>query len=128
MFMTVLIVDDSRIMRANVKSHFEEMRIPCDYVEAANGMLALAQMKEQKIDLILLDWNMPQMSGFEFLKKVREMPECKTLPIIMVTSESSKYNVIEALKAGATDYIIKPIDGVIFKEKLRKLNLGARTQ
>ena len=119
----VLIVDDSRIMRNIVKHTFLEMKIPCDFVEAANGLEALDQLESNKLHLILLDWNMPELSGLDFLKKVRTMDQYKNLPIIMVTSESAKYNVIEALKAGATDYIIKPVNEKIFMEKLSKITL-----
>jgi two-component system chemotaxis response regulator CheY len=120
---TVLVVDDSRIMRNIVKNTFSEMHIPCDFLEAANGKEALRQLKGQKVHLILLDWNMPELSGIDFLKQVRTMDEYKDLPIIMVTSEAAKYNVIEALKSGATDYIIKPVNEKIFTEKLSKITL-----
>jgi two-component system chemotaxis response regulator CheY len=118
---TVLVVDDSRIMRNIVKNTFSEMHIPCQFVEAGNGVEALQQVENQNIDLVLLDWNMPELSGIDFLKKVRSMEEYKTLPIIMVTSEAAKYNVIEALKSGATDYIIKPINEKVFAEKISKV-------
>ncbi|MDR2479438.1 MAG: response regulator [Treponema sp.] len=120
---TVLVVDDSRIMRNIVKNTFSLMKIPCDFVEAANGQEALTQLQNQKIDLILLDWNMPQLSGIDFLKQVRAKPEYANLPIIMVTSEAAKYNVIEALKAGATDYIIKPENEKNFRDKMSKITL-----
>ena len=119
---TVLVVDDSRIMRNLVKNTFTKMRIPCQFLEAGNGKEALTQLQSQKVNLILLDWNMPQLSGLEFLKTVRAMDEYKTLPIIMVTSESARYNVIEALKNGATDYIVKPVNEKIFREKLSKIS------
>ncbi|MDR2079639.1 MAG: response regulator [Treponema sp.] len=118
---TVLVVDDSRIMRNIVKNTFSELKIPCQFVEASNGNEAFQQLQNQKIDLILLDWNMPELLGIDFLKKARSMAEYKSLPIIMVTSESAKYNVIEALKNGATDYIVKPINEKIFTEKLSKI-------
>ncbi|MDR2020473.1 MAG: response regulator [Treponema sp.] len=120
---TVLVVDDSRIMRNIVKNTFSQMHIPCQFVEAGNGNEALRQIEGQKIDLVLLDWNMPELSGLDFLKKVRAMEVYKELPIIMVTSEAAKYNVIEALKNGATDYIIKPVNEKIFAEKLSKVTL-----
>jgi two-component system chemotaxis response regulator CheY len=119
--MTVLIVDDSSLMRNTVKGYFAEMKFPCTYVEAADGKEALAQLQAQKIDFILLDWNMPEMSGIDFLKQVRAMDQYKDLPIVMVTSESSKVNVVEAAKHGATDYILKPIDGTIFREKIAEI-------
>jgi two-component system chemotaxis response regulator CheY len=118
---TVLVVDDSRIMRNIVKNTFSQLKIPCQFLEAANGREALQQLQNQKADLVLLDWNMPELSGIDFLKAVRGMEVYKNLPIIMVTSESAKYNVIEALKTGATDYIIKPVNEKIFTEKISKI-------
>lgn len=118
---TVLVVDDSRIMRNIVKNTFTTLNIPCDFVEAGNGKEALFQLEKNRIDLILLDWNMPELSGLDFLKQVRAMEAYKSLPIIMVTSEAARYNVIEALKNGATDYIIKPVNEKSFREKILKV-------
>ncbi|MDR2433334.1 MAG: response regulator [Treponema sp.] len=120
---TVLVVDDSRIMRNIVKNTFALMKIPCQFVEAANGQDALLQLQNQKIDLVLLDWNMPQLSGLDFLKHVRSQVEYAKLPIIMVTSEAARYNVIEALKAGATDYIVKPVSEKSFRDKIQRISL-----
>jgi two-component system chemotaxis response regulator CheY len=118
---TILVVDDSRIMRNIVKNTFSELKIPSIFLEAANGREALQLLQTQPVHLVLLDWNMPELSGIDFLKQVRSMDQYKNLPIIMVTSESAKYNVIEALKTGATDYIIKPINEKIFFDKLSKI-------
>ena len=118
---TIMIVDDSRIMRNIVKNTFSELRIPCQFLEAGNGKQAYELLENNKVDLILLDWNMPEMDGMEFLKKARAMPEHKKLPIIMVTSESAKYNVVEALQTGATDYIVKPIREKVFMDKISEI-------
>lgn len=118
---TILVVDDSRIMRSIVKNHFSELKLICRYVDAVDGNEALEMLNKHKIDLILLDWNMPKLSGIDFLKQVRAMDKYAQLPIIMVTSEAAKYNVIEALKMGATDYIIKPISSKLFMEKVKKV-------
>ena len=118
---TILVVDDSRIMRNIVKNHFSELNIPCYYIEADDGEDALDKLWKNPVDLVLLDWNMPNLLGIDFLKKVRSMDMYKELPIIMVTSEAAKFNVIEALKQGATDYFVKPINAKMFKEKLSKL-------
>jgi two-component system chemotaxis response regulator CheY len=117
----VLVVDDSRIMRNIVKNIFNDMKIPVTYFEAGSGKEALRCMRRQGVDLVLLDWNMPELSGLEFLKVVRTRKEYKNLPIVMVTSESARYNVIEALKAGATDYVVKPINERVFMEKMWKI-------
>ena len=119
---SILIVDDSRIMRNIVKNTFSKLNIPCQFAEAGNGNEALQQLQNQTIDMILLDWNMPELSGFDFLRKVRAVDKYKNLPIIMVTSEAAKFNIIEALDAGATDYIVKPINEKIFMQKLAKIN------
>ena len=120
---TVMVVDDSRIMRNIVRNTFSELKIPCQFLEAANGKEALQMLVSNAVNLILLDWNMPELSGIDFLKQVRAIDQYKALPIIMVTSESAKYNVIEALKNGATDYIIKPVNEKIFIEKLSKITI-----
>jgi two-component system chemotaxis response regulator CheY len=120
---TILVVDDSRIMRNIVKNTFSLLKIPCQFLEASNGKEALQMLMNHKTDLILLDWNMPQLSGIDFLKMVRATEEYKKLPIIMITSEAARYNVIEALKLGATDYIIKPVNEKNFIEKISKISL-----
>jgi two-component system chemotaxis response regulator CheY len=97
------------------------MHIPCDFLEAANGREAYQQLQNHKVHLVLLDWNMPEVSGIDFLKKLRSIEDYRDLPVIMVTSEAAKYNVIEALKSGATDYIIKPVNEKKFVEKLSKI-------
>jgi two-component system chemotaxis response regulator CheY len=120
---TIMIVDDSRIMRSTVKGVFAGISSSCKFVEAQDGEEALAQMEAQAVHLVLLDWNMPKLSGIDFLKQVRAIDKYKDIPIIMVTSEAAKFNVIEALKNGATDYITKPINLELFKTKLAKLNM-----
>ena len=120
---TILVVDDSRIMRTIVKSYFSEMKIPCRYLEAADGSEALVHLLRERVDLVLLDWNMPKLSGIDFIKEVRSVEKYKKLPIVMVTSEKARYNVIEALKLGATDYIVKPINGAVFAQKISKIML-----
>ena len=119
---TILIVDDSKIMRNIVKNHFSELNIACQYIEAVDGADALDKLWKNPVNLVLLDWNMPNLLGIDFLKKVRSMDMYKDLPIIMVTSEAAKFNVIEALKQGATDYFVKPINAKLFKEKLSRIN------
>ena len=123
MVKNVLVVDDSKIMRNIVKNTFATLDIPCKFFEADNGRAALDKLEEVKIDLVLLDWNMPQLSGIEFLKKVRNDNRYSSLPVIMITSEAAKYNVIEALEAGVTAYIVKPINEKKFKEKITSLTL-----
>jgi len=108
-------------MRNIVKNTFSELKIPCDFLEAENGARAYHLLETNKVSIIFLDWNMPEMDGLQFLKKVRAMPDYKELPIIMVTSEAAKYNVVEALQCGATDYIVKPVHEKIFMEKVSEI-------
>ena len=115
---TVLVVDDSRIMRNIVKNTFEQLKKPAYYLEAQDGKKALEILSENHVDLVLLDWNMPKLSGIDFLKTVRAMEKYINLPIIMVTSEASKLSVVEAVRAGATAYITKPFSAKVFMEKL----------
>jgi two-component system chemotaxis response regulator CheY len=110
-------------MRNIVKNTFSQLKIPCQFIEAGNGREALQKLQMQPVHLVLLDWNMPELSGLDFLKQVRAKDEYKNLPIIMVTSEAARYNVIEALKNGATDYIIKPVNEKNFMEKISKITL-----
>jgi two-component system chemotaxis response regulator CheY len=119
---TILVVDDSHIMRNIVKNTFNLLKIPCSYLESGNGDEALRILLSQPIDMVLLDWNMPGLSGIDFLRKVRSMEQYKNIPIIMITSEAAKLNVIEAIKAGATAYITKPVDTKIFMDKISKIS------
>ena len=122
---TVMIVDDSEIMRNTVKSTFKRVKIPTDIIEAVNGEDAMRSLmnKNNKIDLILLDWNMPNLSGIDFLKQVRAIDDYKEIPVIMVTTEASKLNVVEAIKAGVTAYITKPINNGILLDKISQFLL-----
>jgi len=114
----ILIVDDSFITRKIVRRTFSEMQIPFFCLEAGDGKKALDLMEPNYINIVFLDWNMPEMDGIEFLKVVRDIPKYEDIPIIMVTSEKGKFSVVEALQNGATDYIVKPIQDRIFKEKV----------
>ncbi len=117
----VLVVDDSRIMRNIVKNSFTAMKIGANFFEAANGEDAIAQLEEHEIDIIFLDWNMPKMSGIDFLKEVRKKEKYAKLPIVMVTSEAARYNVIDALTEGATAYLVKPVSQEKFEKTILSL-------
>lgn len=121
--MNVLVVDDSRIMRNIVKNTLTQHPRFTDAAcfEAGDGNEALRLIESQRIDLVLLDWNMPMMNGLELVKKMRSNPELAKLPVIMITSESAKYNVIEAVKAGVNDYLVKPVSERMLMEKLDRL-------
>jgi two-component system chemotaxis response regulator CheY len=116
--MRLLLVDDSATMRRIQKIQLNGMGVT-DIIEAGNGEEALAQLQaNMPIDVILLDWNMPIMDGFTLLKNVRANATYSTVKIFMCTSESEKSKVVEALKAGANNYIVKPFTPEGLKEKL----------
>jgi two-component system chemotaxis response regulator CheY len=117
----IMVVDDSRIMRSIVKNAFDKLKIPCSYLEAGDGQQALDLLEAGTADLILLDWNMPNLTGIDFLKKVRALEAYKETPIVMVTSEASMVNVVEAVKAGITAYITKPFTEENFMKKISKI-------
>lgn len=117
-----LVVDDFGTMRKIVKKILNELGYQ-NIVEAEDGKVAVKQIEEatasnQHIGCIISDWNMPNMTGLEFLKFCRTDPRFKSLPFILVTAESEQAQIIEAAKAGVSDYVIKPFNAVTFKEKL----------
>ncbi len=118
--MKVLVVDDFATMRRIVKNILRQVGFS-NIVEAENGKAALAELKKEKYDLILCDWNMPEMSGLELLTAVRKDEELKDLPFVMVTAEAQKNNIIEAVKAGVSSYVVKPFTAETVGEKLKKV-------
>jgi two-component system, chemotaxis family, chemotaxis protein CheY len=103
----VLVVDDFATMRRIVKSVLKQIGFE-KIIEATDGNLALEVLKKEEVGLIVSDWNMPNMTGLELLRAVRGDEKLKTIPFIMVTAEGLKENVLEAVKAGVTNYIVKP--------------------
>lgn len=118
--MTVLVVDDFSTMRRIVRNILRDLDFR-NIVEAENGAAAVDILKSQRIDLIVSDWNMPKMSGLELLKHVRADDGLKDLPFLMVTAESQKENVVEAVKAKVSNYIVKPFTAATLGEKLAKI-------
>ncbi|AFG37912.1 response regulator [Spirochaeta africana] len=121
--MTILVVDDSRIMRNIVKNSVASHRIlrDADFLEAADGISALDLLEHNQVDLLLLDWNMPRLNGIELVREMRSRAEFAKLPIVMITSEAAKYNVIEAVKAGVSDYLIKPVSEKSLIDKIKRI-------
>jgi len=116
--MRMLLVDDSVTMRRIQKTQINGLGIT-DIIEAGDGQEALGKLKSNMpIDMVLLDWNMPVMDGMAFLKTVRADASFKDVKVIMCTSESEKSKVVEALKAGANNYIVKPFTPEALKEKI----------
>ncbi|MBL6996707.1 chemotaxis response regulator CheY [Desulfobacula sp.] len=116
----ILVVDDFATMRRILKNNLRQLGFS-NILEAEDGQLALEELKKNKVDLIISDWNMPNMSGLELLKAVRGDESFKQIPFVMVTAEGQKDNVMEAAKAGVSNYVVKPFTPEIFEEKLKKV-------
>lgn len=115
--MNVLIVDDQVTMLRIIRNFLHQIGFK-NIKEATDGGQAIEQVKKEKFDLIISDWNMEPVTGLDFLKAVRAMPECKTIPFIMVTAENKTENVIIAKQAGVSNYIVKPFSLDTFRTKI----------
>ena len=114
--MKILVVDDSSTMRRIICNTLKQLN-QNEIVEAGDGLEGLDALKAKPdVGLILTDWNMPNMNGLDFLTKVRA--EKATLPVVMITTEAEKQNVVTAIKAGANNYIVKPFTPEVLKEKI----------
>lgn len=118
--MKILVVDDFSTMRRIVKNLLKQIGYE-NIEEAEDGQHAFSKLKGERYQFVVSDWNMPNMTGIELLKNVRSDPELKDLPFLMVTAEAEKEKVIEAIKAGVNNYIIKPFTAEILKEKMEKI-------
>lgn len=116
--MKILSVDDSAIIRKIIKGAVEVLNF--ELLEAADGAEALEVLRKEykETELILLDWNMPGMDGLEFLKKIKEDTDFERIPVMMVTTESEKENIIKAIRAGAVHYMTKPFT---IEEMIKKI-------
>jgi two-component system chemotaxis response regulator CheY len=115
-----LIVDDFSTMRRIVRNLLKELEFT-NADEAEDGAIALAKLKTEKFDFVVTDWNMPNMTGIELLRAIRGDAGLKHLPVLMVTAEAKKENIIEAAQAGASGYIVKPFTAAVLEEKLGKI-------
>jgi len=122
----IMLVDDSRTIR-NIQKNVLKQLNHTDVVEAADGVEALARFQEQVPDLMFVDWNMPNMDGLTLVRKIREVN--RTVPIIMCTTEAEKSRVLEAIKAGVNNYIVKPFTvdslGEKIQQTMAKVNAAA---
>jgi two-component system chemotaxis response regulator CheY len=115
--MRILIVDDFKTMLRIVESMLKQLGFS-NIDEATDGTAALELIKKNKYDLILSDWNMEPMSGFDLLKNVRANPTTSAIPFVLITAESKTENIIAAKQAGVSNYIVKPFNALTLKEKL----------
>ena len=118
--MKVLVVDDFSTMRRIVRGLLKELGFT-NVDEAEDGVVALNKLKSEPFDFVVSDWNMPNMTGLELLKAIRADAKLAHLPVLMVTAEAKKENIIEAAKAGASGYVVKPFTAATLDEKLNKI-------
>lgn len=118
--MRVLVVDDFSTMRRIIKNILRQIGFN-NVVEADDGTTAWEVLNKDKIDFIISDWNMPQMTGIELLRKVRASEEFGDLPFLMVTAEAQQENIIEAVQAKVSNYIVKPFTAEVMKQKIDKI-------
>lgn len=118
--MKILIVDDFSTMRRIIKNLLRELGFN-NTMEADDGSTALPMLKSGGFDFLITDWNMPNMEGIALLKAVRADPMLKSLPVLMVTAEAKRDQIVEAAQAGVNGYIVKPFTAETLKEKIDKI-------
>lgn len=118
--MRVLVVDDFSTMRRIIKNILRQLGFT-NIVEADDGTTAWDVLNKDKVEFIISDWNMPQMTGIELLRKVRASEEFGDLPFLMVTAEAQQENILEAVQAKVSNYIVKPFTAEVMKQKIDKI-------
>jgi two-component system chemotaxis response regulator CheY len=119
--MKYLVVEDSGVMQRIHSNTLKENNVrEEDILTVSDGEEALRVAQNQDIDIFLVDWNMPKLDGLKLVQVLRSMEKYRDAPIIMITSEAAKYNVVEAINAGVTNYIIKPVRGNTLWDKIKK--------
>lgn len=118
--MKILVVDDFSTMRRIIKNLLRDLGFT-NTIEADDGLTALPILKAGGIDFLVTDWNMPGMQGIDLLKAVRADEKLASLPVLMVTAETKREQIIEAAQAGVSGYIIKPFTAITLKEKIEKI-------
>lgn len=116
----ILVVDDFSTMRKVIKNLLKQAGFK-NMAEAEDGVAALKVLKSQPVDFIISDWNMPNMTGLEFLKAVRADSELSGLPFLMVTAEALKDNIVLAVKAGVSNYVVKPFTAEVLNQKIEQI-------
>jgi two-component system chemotaxis response regulator CheY len=118
--MKILIVDDFSTMRRIIKNLLKDLGMT-NVQEADDGQTALPILKQGGIDFLVTDWNMPGMTGIDLLKEVRSDPNLASMPVLMVTAEAKKEQIIAAAQAGVNGYVVKPFTAAVLKEKIDKI-------
>ena len=120
MNMKVLVVDDFATMRKIVRNILKQIGFS-NIVEADDGANALEIIKSEKVDFVVTDWNMPNMTGLELLQNIRATDNAKDLPVLMVTAEGLANNVVDAVKAGVDNYVVKPFTAETVQTKIEQI-------
>jgi len=120
MKMKFLVVDDFSTMRRIVRNLLKELGF-MNVDEAEDGAVALSRLTSEHFDFVVTDWNMPNMDGLTLLQQIRANPQLKHLPVLMITAEAKKENIVSAAQAGASGYIVKPFTAATLSEKLNKI-------
>ena len=115
-----LVVDDFSTMRRIVRNLLKELGF-ANVQEAEDGVDALNKLRNTEFDFVVSDWNMPNMTGIELIRTIRADAKLKHLPVLMVTAEAKRENIIAAAQAGASGYVVKPFTAATLDEKLRKI-------
>lgn len=115
--MRFLVVDDSSTMRRIIINTLNKLGYQ-EIVEASNGREGMDRVGSAEIDMVITDWNMPEMNGIEFIRALRSHDKTKETPVLMVTTNAAKDDIVEALRAGVNNYIVKPFTPDTFKEKI----------
>jgi two-component system chemotaxis response regulator CheY len=118
--MKILVVDDFATMRRITRNILRQLGF-ANIEEAEDGEIALTKLRQNKFHFVVSDWNMPRMTGIEFLRAVRADPDLKEIPFLMVTAEALKDNILEAVEAGVSNYIVKPFTADIMKDKIEQI-------
>ena len=115
-----LVVDDFATMRRIVRNLLKDLGFN-NVEEAEDGQDALNKLQQSTVDFVISDWNMPNMDGLQLLTEIRNTAAWKSMPVLMVTAEAKKENIIAAAQAGASGYVVKPFTAAILEEKLNKI-------
>lgn len=118
--MKFLVVDDFSTMRRIIRNLLKELGFT-NVDEAEDGVAGLAKLRGGSFDFVVSDWNMPNMTGIDMLREIRKDPALKHLPVLMVTAEAKKENIVEAAQAGASGYVVKPFTAATLDEKISKI-------
>jgi two-component system chemotaxis response regulator CheY len=116
----ILVVDDFSTMRRFIRNILDQLGYT-EVEEADDGDSALEKLRGTRFNLVIADWNMPRMNGLDLVRAIRADEGLKTIPVLMVTAEASKENIIEAVKSGASGYVVKPFSSDVLKEKIEKV-------